>query len=73
MTIYTIIQSEEKNWMKQFLDYSKSRKKFYENVYIEEENLVIKIPLNNHDNGNETNFLIEQFDITKYVYLTKIS
>lgn len=73
MTIYTIIQNDDKKRMKQFLDYSKSKREFYENLYIEEENLVIKIPLNNNHKKNKSNFLIEQFDITKYVYLTTIS
>jgi len=54
--------------LNQFLDYDKLTHKFFENIYLKEQKFVIKIPLNiNQD--NKSDIIIEQFDLTKYLYL----
>jgi len=58
------------NQISKFIDFEKKQKVFYNNLYLNEEKIVIKIPLhlsNNNDNGN--GIKLDKFDLTKYTYL----
>ncbi len=50
--------------MKKFIDFEKQSKKLYTNYYIDEYNLIIKVPINEEDD-----VIIEKFHLSKRVYL----
>lgn len=57
--------------MKQFLDYDKNKTKFFLNLFLEESKLVVKIPI--IEKSKKKNYpKIEQFNLTKYTYLTHL-
>ena len=62
--------------VKKFIDFNNEKKKFYDNFYISDEELVVKIPiLSNTQNRNieknrDERIKIERFDLSKYTYLT---
>jgi len=51
-----------------FLDFDKTEKIFYSNLYIDGYKLVVKTPIAN-DEEQKNNIKIEEFDLTKYTYL----
>ena len=51
---------------RKFIDFDKNRRKFYNNLYLDDAKLVIKIPLIG-EKGEELK--VEKFDLTKYTYL----
>ena len=55
--------------MNLFLDFDKNKHVFYNNLYIDEYKLVVKTPINKREK-HEFNTKIEEFDLTKYTYLT---
>ena len=58
--------------MSVFVDFDKKKKTFYNNLYLEEEKLVIKMPLINSEKLDEKvkrEVKVEKFDLTKYTYL----
>jgi len=63
---------------KKFIDFDKRNNNFYDNVYINEENIVVKIPFaskEHSENGNvkkrqPEHIKLEHFDLSKYTYLT---
>jgi hypothetical protein len=55
--------------MSLFLDFDKNEKVFYNNLYIDDYNLVVKTPINKKEK-HENRIKIELFDLTKYTYLT---
>lgn len=57
-------REKKKFVLNRFLDYNKSTHQLFENIYLKEQKLVIKIPLNRNNN-----IIVEQFDLTKYLYL----
>lgn len=61
-------REKKKFALNRFLDYNRSTHQLFENVYLKEQKLVIKIPLNGNHNNN-LDIIIEQFDLTKYLYL----
>lgn len=65
---------EEEKGMKisRFIDVEKDKSRFYTNIFLENEDLVIKspFPLNMQKNDFQGKVRIENFDLTKYIYLT---
>jgi len=51
-----------------FLDFDKTEKIFYSNLYIDGYKLVVKTPIAKDEKQNN-NIKIEEFDLTKYTYL----
>ena len=51
---------------RKFIDFDKNRRQFYNNLYLDDAKLVIKIPLTG-EKGEELK--VEKFDLTKYTYL----
>jgi len=52
-----------------YLDWDKYSKKFYNNIYLEEFKLVIKMPLIHMEDNKEEDIKIKKFDLSKYTYL----
>ncbi|MFW9880445.1 MAG: hypothetical protein ACFFG0_45835 [Candidatus Thorarchaeota archaeon] len=58
-------------FIKMFIDYDKSNKKFYFNYYIEDNHYVLKVPMEKLNELDHA-ILIENFDLSKYIYLTNV-
>ncbi|MFX1256891.1 MAG: hypothetical protein ACFFAN_03450 [Promethearchaeota archaeon] len=58
---------EEEFVTKKFIDFDKNRKIFYNNLYIKDFRIVVKMPLNKKDNSKDVK--IKKFDLSKYTYL----
>ncbi|TXT57147.1 MAG: hypothetical protein BAJALOKI2v1_530011 [Promethearchaeota archaeon] len=56
--------------MKKFIDFDKNEKVFFDNFYLDDEKLVIKIPLSAVEENPKEDLKIEHFNLAKYVYLT---
>ncbi|MFX0011537.1 MAG: hypothetical protein ACFE9R_14585 [Candidatus Hermodarchaeota archaeon] len=52
-----------------FLDWCKYKNTFYNNLYLEEYDLVIKMPLIPKTDDSRDKFKLKKFDLTKYTYL----
>ena len=54
-----------------FIDFDKEHRIFYNNLYLEDFKIVVKMPcaFKDNENLNKRNFKIEQFDLGKYTYL----
>ena len=52
-----------------FLDWCKYKNTFYNNIYLEEYDWVIKMPLIPQELDNRDDFKLKKFDLTKYTYL----
>jgi hypothetical protein len=63
--------TEKKSQMtNNFLDFDKNTKIFYNNIYLEELKIVIKMPLASlQKDPNSRDIKIEKFDLCKYTYL----
>ncbi|MHA1291066.1 MAG: hypothetical protein ACTSQJ_00190 [Promethearchaeota archaeon] len=56
--------------LSKFLDFDKDQKVFYNNFYLEDFKIVIKMPLVQKKNKDyRKDVKIEKFDLTKYTYL----
>jgi hypothetical protein len=63
---------------KKFIDFDNRNNNFYDNLYVSEENFVVKIPLasiekkdsGKSDEKNGKEMKLERFDLSKYTYLT---
>ena len=57
-----------------FLDYDKYENVFYSNLYLDDYKLVVKTPMIKGtivpEMPDVNNIIVEQFELTKYVYLT---
>lgn len=52
------------------IDYDKTERTFYNNIYFRKYNLVLKMPLFRVNNDTSYDRIkIEKFDLTKYIYL----
>ena len=53
------------------MDFDKDNNIFYNNIYLDEYKIVVKMPLSKKKSSQEVkeDITIEKFDITKYVYL----
>lgn len=52
-----------------FLDWCKYKNIFYNNIYLEEYDWVVKMPLISHKSDNRGDIKLKKFDLTKYTYL----
>ena len=52
-----------------FLDWCKYKNIFYNNLYLEDYDWVIKIPLIPHGTETQNELKLKKFDLTKYTYL----
>jgi len=59
----------EINSVSRFLDWCKYKNVFYNNLYLEEYDWVIKMPLIPQDKNNRDKIKFKKFDLTSYVYL----
>ena len=57
------------DFIKMFIDFDKKSKLFYLNYYLEDNHYVLKIPLK-EKNESDSNIVIENFNLSKYTYLT---
>jgi hypothetical protein len=67
-------EPEEEKGMRisRFIDIEKDKSRFYTNIFLKNEDLVIKspFPLNAQRDDSRREVRIENFDLTKYIYLT---
>jgi hypothetical protein len=52
-----------------FLDWCRYKNIFYNNMYLEEYDWVIKMPLIPQGSETQDNIKLKKFDLTKYTYL----
>ena len=53
-----------------FIDFDKNKRRFYNNLYLDDIKIVIKMPLLNEKGSREGGDVkIEKFDLAKYTYL----
>jgi len=66
----SLIPPEEKEEIitKLFIDWDKCKNMFYNNIYLVNSKIVIKMPLIPRD-GSEDELKIRRFDLGKYTYL----
>ncbi|MFO7796399.1 MAG: hypothetical protein ACQERB_13995 [Promethearchaeati archaeon] len=58
------------NRIAKFIDFEKKQKVFYNNLYLNDEKIVVKIPIHLNTNGHNGNGVkLDKFDLTKYTYL----
>lgn len=58
--------------MGKFIDFDKKRGMFYDNIWLDEHKIVVKMPLtreNYSDKHPNMEFRIEEFSLVKYTYL----
>ena len=55
------------------MDFDKSESKFFLNYFLEENNVVVKIPLKESNEGYNNSFALSRFNISNKVYLTQIN
>lgn len=67
ITLVNPIKKEE-NDVSMFLDFDKREEIFYNNLYLEDYKIVVKIPIK-PDENIEKQVKIEEFDLAKYTYL----
>lgn len=54
----------------QFIDFDKCENIFYNNLYVEDQNLIVKIPIHDVDyKKSKSNFRIERFDLSNRAFL----
>ncbi|TFF90344.1 MAG: hypothetical protein EU548_03475 [Promethearchaeota archaeon] len=64
-----LIMRKNREAVKKFIDFDKNDQLFYDNLFLDEENIVIKIPLTNNDNSSK-NVKIERFSLANHTFLT---
>lgn len=63
------------NRVTKFLDFDKNKEVFYNNLYLNDENIVVKMPIflngngHNEEGNNGNGVRLDKFDLTKYTYL----
>ncbi|MFW9874794.1 MAG: hypothetical protein ACFFG0_16930 [Candidatus Thorarchaeota archaeon] len=60
--------NEDQMTIQKFIDWDKCKNMFYNNIYLENWKLVIKMPLIPRKNSEE-DIKIRKFDLEKYIYL----
>ncbi len=58
--------------IKIFLDLDKTNLKIFINYFVEDFKVLIKIPLEKDDEKENTNLVVDKFDISNKIYLTPI-
>ena len=55
---------------RKFIDYDKGRKIFYDNLYLDEFKIVVKIPLfSKSEPSNKEDIKVKKFNLERYTYL----
>lgn len=54
--------------MKKFIDFDKDENYFYNNLYLDDDKIVIKMPLTSIESFQEV-INVEKFDLAKYTFL----
>ncbi len=67
MSLIESVKKQE-DTISKFIDFDKIEKVLYNNLYMKDLKLVVKIPLNPKDDPIKK-IKIEKFDLTKYCYL----
>lgn len=67
MSVVPSVEKEEIT-ISMFLDWDKYKNRFYNNLYLEDYKVVIKIPLLNDKSIND-DLKIKKFNLAKYTYL----
>ena len=67
MSLVPVIKEEEIS-IRKFIDWDKCRNTFYNNIYLENWKIVVKMPLIPR-NGSEDDIKIRKFSLEKYTYL----
>ena len=57
------------NYLNKFIDFNKSKMIFYNNLYLDDFKIVIKMPLNFSRKGLIDDIKIEQFNLSNSIYL----
>ncbi|MCK4286684.1 MAG: hypothetical protein KAX18_10805 [Candidatus Lokiarchaeota archaeon] len=60
--------SKNQTFQKKFIDWDPNRNVFYDNIYLEDQKIVIKMPLI-HTNDSEDYIKIKKFNLEKYTFL----
>ena len=60
---------KRKKKLKKFIDFDKYIEIFYDNLYIDEYKIVVKIPLIKRNNPFDKKIKISNFDLERYTYL----
>lgn len=62
--------SRSKNFLNKFIDFNKNERVYYNNLYLDEYKIVIKIPLSlSYKNGLIYDIKIEEFNLTDSIYI----
>ena len=67
MALIPTIENDELAISK-FLDFDKNKSIFYDNIYLDEYKIVVKVPLTDKQKA-ERDMKINKFDLTKYTFL----
>ncbi|MEJ2250825.1 MAG: hypothetical protein P8Y97_14380 [Candidatus Lokiarchaeota archaeon] len=59
---------EEDLKLSMFIDFDKQKEKFYNNIYIENFRVVVKMPFIQREDPKE-NINIDRFDLNNYIYI----
>lgn len=71
MLIYEIEdQGRSEDDLSKYLDYNKNDDQYYNNLYLDEYKLVVKIPLLETEKSDE--FKIERFSLVNKIYITSL-
>jgi hypothetical protein len=60
--------SKKKTSIQKFIDWDKCKNIFYDNIYLEKQKIVIKMPLIPTEDSN-ANIKVKKFDLGKYTFL----
>ena len=58
--------------MKHFLDYLKDEERVYVNCYVEDDKIVLKIPVFREEGRNQEHIRVEKFTLCNRAYLTDL-
>ncbi|MFW9987060.1 MAG: hypothetical protein ACFFC3_00190 [Candidatus Odinarchaeota archaeon] len=58
-------------FIKMFIDFDKNNKKIYFSYYLEDNHYVLKVPLEKTTDSDQV-ILIDNFNLSDYIYLTNI-
>ena len=61
-------QSKVNTKVGKFIDFDKNKRRFYNNIYLDDYKIVVKMPLIKEKESKEE-IKVEKFDLTKYTYL----
>jgi len=60
--------SKNQTFQKKFIDWDRCKNIFYDNIFLEDQKIVIKMPLIHTENSDD-DIKIKKFDLEKYTFL----